>query len=228
MPVLDNIRIRAAVKYLIAFILIPAMAVAGSVAFDEKRHIFISLAVAVLALLVFFTGYDKRQVGTRRMVITAIMTALCLIGRFIPVIKPMTALIILTGMYLGCEAGFLTGALTALISNFWFGQGPWTAFMMLALGLIGFAAGLISGVLMKKKAVLIVFGAVCGAAYSMIMDIWTVLWYAEGFSFKLYAAASGTSVPYLLSYVISNAVFLYLLGKPVGDKLMRVKIKYGV
>ena len=227
MPVLDN-RFRAAVKYLIAFIMIPALAVAGSVAFDEKRHIFISLTVAVMALLVFFTGYEKRQVGTRRMVVTAIMTAMALVGRFIPVIKPMTALVILTGMYLGCEAGFLAGALTALLSNFWFGQGPWTAFMMLALGLIGFAAGLLSGALIKKRAILLVFGAFCGAAYSLIMDIWTVLWYAEGFSLKLYAAAVGTSVPYLLSYVISNVVFLYLLGKPVGDKLMRVKIKYGV
>ncbi len=226
--VINDLRLRLTVKYAIALVLIPALAVAGSIAFDEKRHIFISLAIAVMALLVFFTGYEKKQVGTRRMVITAIMTALCFVGRFVPVIKPMTALLILTGAYLGCEAGFLTGALTALISNFWFGQGPWTAFMMLALGLIGFASGLMSGVLIKNRPALIIFGAVCGAGYSMIMDIWTVLWYAEGFSVKLYIAALGTSLPYLLSYAASNVVFLILLGKPVGDKLMRIKIKYGV
>ena len=62
----------------------------------------------------------------------------------------------------------------------------------------------------------------------MIMDIWTVLWYAKGFSPKLYLAAVGTSIPYLLSYCVSNVVFLVILSKPVGDKLMRVKIKYGV
>ena len=100
--------------------------------------------------------------------------------------------------------------------------------MMLDVGLIGFASGLMSGVLIKNRPALIVFGAVCGAGYSMIMDIWTVLWYAEGFSVKLYIAAVGTSLLYLLSYAASNVVFLILLGKPVGDKLMRIKIKYGV
>ena len=49
--------------------------------------------------------------------------------------------IMLTAMYLGSEAGFLTGAMAALLSNFYFGQGPWTAFQMLAWGLIGWIAG---------------------------------------------------------------------------------------
>ena len=223
-----RLRFKEVLKYIAVLAFIPAIAAAGSLVFDEQRHILVSLAVAAAALGVFFLGYEKKQVGTRRLVVTAIMTALCLFGRFIPVIKPVAALVILTGVYLGCETGFLTGALTALISNFWFGQGPWTAFMMLALGLVGFFSGALSKVLIKNRPLLIVFGAVCGAAYSMIMDIWTVLWYAKGFSPKLYLAAVGTSVPYLLSYCVSNVVFLFILSKPVGDKLMRVKIKYGV
>ena len=32
-------------------------------------------------------------------------------------------------------------------------------------------------------------------AYSFIMDIWTVLWYGEGFSWELYIAALATAAP---------------------------------
>jgi len=31
-----------------------------------------------------------------------------------------------------------------------------------------------------------------------------------------------------VSYAVSNVLFLYLLAKPFGDKLNRIKIKYGV
>lgn len=36
----------------------------------------------------------------------------------------MTALTILTGVSLGGQAGFLVGAVTMLVSNLFFGQGP--------------------------------------------------------------------------------------------------------
>ena len=60
------------------------------------------------------------------------------------------------------------------------------------------------------------------------MDIWTVLWYAEGFSWKLYQSALITAIPYTLSYMVSNVLFLLILSKPIGDKLARIKIKYGI
>ena len=65
-------------------------------------------------------------------------------------------------------------------------------------------------------------------AYSFIMDIWTVLWYGEGFNWSLYLAALATALPYTIGYAVSNVVFLLVLGRPFGEKLQRVKIKYGV
>ncbi|MBQ6182156.1 MAG: ECF transporter S component [Ruminococcus sp.] len=223
-----NKTLRNTVRVAVPFIIVPMLAIGGSLAFDRKRHIIISLAIAVFALLLFAAGFEKRNTGTRRMVIAAVMIALCFAGRFIPFLKPISALTIIAGIYLGGETGFLVGAMTAVLSNFYFGQGPWTAFQMLAWGLIGLIAGLLSEPLRRSRIFLLIYGAVAGMMYSFIMDIWTVLWYAEGFEVKLYLAALGTAIPYTASYVVSNVLFLSLLAKPFGEKLQRIKKKYGV
>lgn len=228
MILIKNVGVRRLVRVSVPFILIPLLAVAGTLVFDVKRNLFVSMLIAVLALLLFYTGFESKTVGSRRMVIVAVMTALCFVGRFIPFLKPMTALTIIAAVYLGGEAGFLVGSLSAVLSNFYFGQGPWTAFQMLAWGLIGFIAGLLAEPLKRKKALLLIYGALAGVGYSLIMDIWTVLWYAEGFSIKLYLGAIVTAIPYTLSYAVSNVLFLAVLAKPFGEKLDRIKTKYGV
>ena len=228
MLLIRNKRLRSTIKVVVPFVLIPALAVLGAVAFDEKKHIIIALAVAVFALLLFAAGFEKKSTGTRRMVIVAVMTALCFAGRFIPVLKPVAALTIITGLYLGGEAGFLVGSLSAVLSNFYFGQGPWTAFQMLAWGLIGLFAGMLSKPLLRSRVLLLIYGAAAGIAYSFIMDIWTVLWYNQGFDIKLYLAALVSAIPYTQSYAVSNVLFLFLLAKPFGEKLERIKTKYGV
>lgn len=99
---------------------------------------------------------------------------------------------------------------------------------MLAWGLIGLFAGIFSEKLLKSRTLLLLYGALTGVAYSFIMDIWTVLWYNQGFDIKLYLAALVSAVPYTVSYAVSNVLFLYLLAKPFGEKLERIKTKYGV
>ena len=219
---------RSAIKVAVPFVILPLLTIAGAVAFDQKKHIIISMAVAFFALLLFAAGFEKRSTGTRRMVIVAVMTALCFAGRFIPFLKPIMALIIISALYLGGEAGFLVGALAAVLSNFYFGQGPWTAFQMLAWGSAGLFAGALAEPLKRSTPLLLLYGALSGMLYSFIMDIWTVLWYAEGFSWKLYQSALITAIPYTLSYMVSNVLFLLILSKPIGDKLARIKIKYGI
>lgn len=228
MIVIKSKSVRNFIRVFVPFLIIPAIAFLGSIVFDRKKHIIISLSIAFFTLLVFISGFEKKSTGTRRLVIAAIMTSLCFIGRFIPILKPITALTIITALYLGGETGFLVGAMTAIISNLYFGHGPWTAFQMLAWGIIGLIAGFISEPLKKSKPLLIVYGALAGMMYSFIMDIWTVLWYNNGFDIKLYLSALFTAIPYTISYIVSNIVFLYLLEKPFGEKLGRIKIKYDV
>ena len=228
MILIKSRKLRQAIKIAVPFVIIPTITVVGALAFDAKKHIIIALSAAFMALLLFAAGFEKKSTGTRRMVIVAVMTALCFAGRFIPFLKPIAALTIITALYLGGEAGFLVGAMSAVLSNFYFGQGPWTAFQMLAWGLIGLFAGIFSEKLLKSRILLLIYGALTGIAYSFIMDIWTVLWYNQGFDIRLYLAALVSAIPYTASYAVSNVLFLYLLAKPFGEKLSRIKTKYGV
>ena len=228
MIVIRNRRLRQGLRIVIPFILIPAVVAIGVFLFDEKRYAFISLVITVLALLLFAAGFEKKKTGARRLVAAAVMTALSVVGRFIPFLKPVTALTVLTGIWLGGESGFLVGALSAVISNFYFGQGPWTPFQMFAWGMLGLIAGFLSRPLQKYRAALIAYGALAGVVYSFIMDIWTVLWYQREFVLSLYITALGTAVPYMILYSVSNVIFLCLFAKPFGEKLSRIRIKYGV
>ena len=222
------LRLRSVLKIVIPFVLIPLLVAVSAFAFSGQRYLIISLGIAVLALLLFMAGVERRSIGSRRMVITAIMTALAVFGRFIPLFKPITAIIVITAVYLGAQAGFLTGAMSVLLSNIWFGQGPWTPFQMLGFGLIGLFAVYLSRWLVHSKALLVIYGVFAGIAYSFIMDIWTVLWYSGGFDTGLYASAIISALPFTALYAVSNAVFLLILSKPIGNKLNRIKIKYGV
>ncbi len=226
-PIRDP-RLRSIIKLVVPFVLVPGCVLLGISVFHEKRYAFISLCIAVLSVVLFAAGFDKKKTGTRRLVIVSVLIALSIAGRFIPIFKPVTALTVLTGIYLGAESGFLAGSLTAALSNFYFGQGPWTPFQMLAWGLLGFFAGLMSRALKKSRPLLFLYGIFAGAAYSFIMDVWTVVWYNGTFEIKLYLSALASAVPYTVTYIVSNVVFLWAFAKPFGEKLERVRLKYGV
>lgn len=228
MIVIRNRRIRTLMRYVIPFLALPILVVMGSSAFGQEHYLLLSFSAALLALGLFIAGFERKTVGARRLVIVSVMTALCVVGRFIPFFKPITALTVFTALYLGPESGFLTGALAALLSNFSFGQGPWTPFQMLAWGLIGLLAGYLAKPLLRSRALLLIYGVLAGAAYSLIMDVWSVMWYGNGFQWGLYTAAIVTALPYTLLYSVSNFIFLLVFAKPFGEKLQRVKIKYGV
>lgn len=222
---------RKIIKYLITIILIPALIITGAFVFPQRSFTYISLCVIFLACVPFFLSFEKKS-STRRIVLLAVMTALSVAGRFIfaplPFFKPVTAMVVIAGMYFGSEFGFLTGALSAAISNFYFGQGAWTPFQMFSWGIIGFVAGILSNPLIKSKVVLIIYAVFAGVAYSFLMDIWTVLWMDGAFNPARFIAAVGTAFPVTLEYIVSNIVFLLILAPMFGKKIERLKTKYGI
>lgn len=222
---------KSVLKYIFLLILIPALVIAGALVYPERSYAIVSLAVALLACVPFFISFEKTS-STRRLVMLAVMTALSVAGRFIfapiPFFKPVTAMVVIAGMYFGAEFGFLTGALSAVISNFYFGQGAWTPFQMFSWGIIGFFAGLLSSQLIRSKIILIIYGALAGVVYSLIMDIWTVLWMDGMFNPARFSAAVITALPVTLKYVISNIIFLIILAPLFGKKIERLKQKYGI
>lgn len=140
-----------------------AVVFGGALLFRGKHYAWISLCVSVLVLVPVFRSFEKRDTSSKELVILCVMIALSAAGRFIfawlPGFKPVTAITVITAMWLGRDAGFAVGALSAAVSNFYFGQGPWTPFQMLAWGLIGFSAGVLAGPMRKAAAALCVFGA---------------------------------------------------------------------
>lgn len=244
--------IKKAVLLCVAFVAIPALMLLGVVAFNDRMYLWISICIAVLACLPFFISFELRYGspkkgktapehvsaetqsgnGTTRLIILASMTALSVLGRFIfaplPFFKPVTAIVVITGMYLGAESGFLCGALSAILSNIMFGQGPWTPFQMFTWGIIGLFAGLMAGILKRNRIILSVFGVLAGVLFSFTMDIWTVLWWDGKFSFSRYLTALASAAGVTAVYAVSNVIFLWLLARPLGSKLERIIVKYGV
>lgn len=228
MIVIENDRLRRVLKVVVPFVLIPLLVILGATVFEQRRYLIVSTGVALLALLFFATGYEKKPSGSRRMIIVSVMIAMCIVGRFIPLFKPVTALTVITAVYLGSESGFLVGALAALLSNFYFGQGPWTPFQMLAWGMIGLIAGLIAEPLKHHKWMMLAYGVLAGILYSLVMDVWTVIWYDGSFHIELYITSLITAIPHTVMYAVSNFIFLWFMAKPFGEKLERIKIKYGI
>ena len=206
----------------------------------ERYYILISIVIITGSLAVVFLRLDRRRTGVRRLILISVMTALSIVSRFIfaalPAFKPMAAIVILTGVYLGPEAGFLCGCLSAFISNFYFGQGPWTPFQMTALGLIGLIAALIGKLLSGAKPpvsrlrlpILCIYGLVSGVFYSFFLDTWTMLWTYGTINGEGYLAALAAAVPYTVLYSVSNAVFILLLDPPFGKRLGRIISKYRI
>ncbi len=217
-------------SYLIFCLVIPTVVLGGVWLFRDRQYVWIYLCVAVLSCVPFLIHFEKSENDTRKLVLIAAMIALSVVGRIIftpvPGFKPVTAMVVITAMYFGSEAGFMTGSLSALISNFCFGQGPWTPFQMFSWGILGFIAGIIARQLRENKVVLAIYGIVSGVLYSFLMDVWTVLSADGYFNFSRYLAAVAASAEFTVIYAVSNVIFLLLFAKPIGKMLERIKVKY--
>lgn len=193
----------------------------------------ILLIMAGISCVPYYLKYEKRKPQTRENVVISVMIALTVVSRMIfaatPGFKPVTAMVIICGMAFGKESGFLCGSLSALISNFFFGQGPWTPFQMIAWGVIGWLSGIWNchRFLERHRMMQTIFGIFAGIFFSMFMDIWTVLAAGDRFQWIRYIAVLGTSFPVTVEYCISNVIFLWILTPVLLKKLHRVKYKYG-
>ena len=218
-------------SYILIFAAVPLILVLGIRFLNDRQYNLISMAVTLLGCLCFYMSFENRKIPTAEIVIIAVMVALASIGRVIfyplPAFKPVTAIIILTAMYFGPEAGFVTGSLTALVSGIFYLQGPWVPFQMFVWGIIGFVAGLLSEKkLLSSRLPLCIYGVISGALFSLVMDIWTVISVDRVFSFSRYLTMIGLSMPFMLMYCASNVIFLLLLANPLGNKFKRIKMKY--
>lgn len=229
----DKKALKTTICIAIVFVLIPAALFAGVTIFNDRNYMLVSAFVALLSCLPFFIAFETNKNTGRELVVIAVMCAISVVGRLIfapiPGFKPVTAVVIITGAVLGAEAGFITGSMTALCSNIFFGQGPWTPFQMFSWGIIGFISGLIFFKRQKKNLVFIIIaGMLFGVLFSLLMDIWTTVSVSGEFIVNEYIACIIAAIPVTIEYAVSNAVFLAVLFNPFNKKLERIKTKYGV
>ena len=149
----------------------------------------------------------------------------------LPQFKPVIAIVIISGVAFGGEAGFLVGAMTAFVSNMFFGQGPWTPWQMFAFGIIGFLAGVLfrKGILRRSRAALCMFGGFSTfAIYGLIMNTSTLFTYQTNPTLSMLWPAILQGLPFDLVHGLATAVFLFIIARAMLEKLDRIKQKYGL
>ena len=210
-----------------------------------KQSFYLSgLTIIVLTIAAFFLHFESRKPQARELVLLAVLCALAVASRaafgFVPHFKPMLAIVMLTGIAFGPEAGFLCGAISGFASNFIFGQGPWTPWQMFAYGIGGMLAGLFAlcGILKKSPRAwrdggwrdilgLTVFGFLCILlVVGPLLDPST--FFMAGFSASSPLAIYLAGVPVNCVHGSAVALTMLLFGKPLLDRLRRIQIKYGM
>lgn len=216
-------------------IAVPFTIYAGARYLGNRKYYFISLLIILETLIPFCMIFERKKPQARDLVLISSLCAIAVAGRtaffMLPQFKPVAAIVIISGVCFGGETGFLVGAVTGFVSNFFFGQGPWTPWQMFAFGLIGFIAGLLfeTGLLRKTKLSLCIFGFLAALiVYGGIMNPASVIMYQSAPTKAMLASAYAMGLPYDIIHAVSTAVFLWLIAEPMLDKLERIKVKYGL
>jgi len=226
---------RTKLTILLSLLLIPLTIWGGLQISSGRKYMIISLAIIFETMLPFFLIFEGRKPQARELVILSVLSALAIGGRAVffalPGFKPVAAMVILTGVAFGAEAGFMVGAMTMFCSNVLFGQGPWTPWQMFAMGIMGLLAGIFfrKGILHRERFSLSVFGGlVTFLIYGGIMNPASVVMYQPNPSWEMVVTAYITGVPADAVHALATAMFLWFLSEPMLEKLDRVKVKYGL
>ncbi|WP_124098549.1 ATP-binding cassette domain-containing protein [Ruminococcus sp. Marseille-P6503] len=230
-----RIKKRTAAAAAMILLAVPLTVFIGVYYLGDKKYLFISLLVMLECMLPFFMIFEGRKPQARELVIISVLCALGVAGRaafyMLPQFKPVLALVIISGVSFGGETGFLVGAVTMLVSNMFFQQGPWTPWQMFAMGIIGFLSGIIfrKGFLRRDRISLCIFGMLSAVIiYGGIMNPSAAI--TAGIKLNRSALLSyyAAGLPLDVVHGLATAVFLFIGAEPMLDKLDRVKVKYGL
>ncbi len=215
--------------------LIPLTLYAGETYFEGRQYGAVSLLILLETMLPFFLIFEGRKPRARELVVIAVLCGAGVAGRLffymLPQFKPVMALAIIAGVALGCESGFMVGAMTMLASNVLLSQGPWTPWQMFAMGIIGFLAGLLfqKGRLPRSRETLCVYGAVsCIVMYGGIMNCASAILSSSILNWKIIAAYLLSGFPMDCVHAVATVLFLWFAAEPMLEKLERLKVKYGL
>ena len=221
------------ISLLIFLLVVPATLILGS-RMDGRWYYLTSTLMIAELLIPFFLAFEGRKPQARELVVIAVMCALAVVARVaipIPSFKAIFAIIMIAGIAFGPESGFLVGAVSALASNFFYTQGPYTPWQMMAYGVGGMLAGYLffKGHLKRKPLVMGIFGFLCVLlVVGPLLDTCTVFLAPITLNWKNISAIYISGFPVNVSQGLCTFAVLLLLGRPLLDKLDRIKLKYGM
>ena len=225
-------------KSSIVIILIFLLAVPATIILGSKmpgRWYYLTSTLIIIELLIpFFLKFEGRKPQARELVVIAVMCALTVAARVaipIPNFKAVYAIIMIAGIAFGPESGFLVGAVSALSSNFFFSQGPYTPWQMMAYGAGGMLVGFLfrKGSLPRKPVLMGIVGFFCVLlVIGPLLDTCTVFLAPISLNLHNILAIYISGVPVNIGQGISTFLVLFLLGNPMLEKLDRIKVKYGM
>jgi len=224
--------VAAAVMILLA---IPLTLYIGIFYLGDRKYYFIALLIILETMLPFFLIFEGRKPQARELVIISVLCAIGVAGRaaffMLPQFKPVAAMVIIAGVAFGGEAGFLVGAVTMLVSNIMYGQGPWSPMQMFAMGIIGFLAGVLfkKGLLRRSRLSLSIFGGLAVIiVYGGLMNPSFVLTYNSNPNWPMFLSAYMVGFAMDLVHAAATVFFLWFCSRPMLEKLDRIKVKYGL
>jgi prenyltransferase beta subunit len=188
-----------------------------------------SFLLLALALAAGFGWYERERPPARVLALVAALAALAVVGRLafaaVPNVKPTTDIVLFAGYALGAVPGFAVGAVTAIVSNIFLSQGPWTVWQMAGWGAVGAGGALLARALRGREPSRWLLAAVCGfagLAFGAWMDVyqWTL---GARQDLDSYLVVAGTSLPYNLAHAVGNVVFCLLIGPAFIRALTRYR-----
>lgn len=216
---------------IVTFILIVVGSIITESALYEINWAFFSVIILTLTMAAFFWSFEKKEPNSKEIALIATMAALAAVSRVpfavIMGFQPTTFIVMITGYVFGPQSGFLVGAVAALVSNFFLGQGPWTPWQMLSWGLCGVLAGLLAGKRQEefKLVGFTLLGGVCGFLFGWVMNIWHWVGFVYPLNLQTFIATYIASLPFDAMHAAGNIVFSILFGKSFYRVLLRFQDK---
>lgn len=198
------------------------------------RAYYLTSTVVIIELMIpFFLAFEGRKPQARELVVIAVLCALAVAARAaipLPNFKAIFAIVMLSGIAFGPESGFLVGAVGALVSNFFYGQGPYTPWQMMAYGAGGMLAGfLFRRLLPRKPVVMAVFGFFTMVLFvGPLLDTCAVFLTLPTVTLQTAWPLYISGFPVNVSQGVCTFLVMLLFGRPLLEKLDRIKVKYGM
>ncbi len=223
------------VSLIVAIVLIPATLIVSYLLGDRNYYIA-SIIIVILVMVPFFVSFESKKFDARYLAIMAVLIAIVIISRvaffWLPSFKPMAGIIILIAMSFGPQAGFMCGAISMLISNFIFGQGPWTPWQMFCYGIIGLIAGILAkSKIFSQKHIIrtsIISFFMIVILSGIILDTNSLLWLSSTVNWASALTFYVAGIPMNIISGIAGGLTVFILMKPFFAIINRLRDKYGV